>query len=218
MIKAKNIKKKYGSLEVLKGVDFEINQGDLVSIVGASGAGKTTFLQIIGTLDQSDSGNLFINNKKVDSSWSDKEISQFRNKEIGFVFQFHNLLPEFSAVENIMIPAMIYENQNSELERRALELLDLLGIKERANHKPSELSGGEQQRVAIARALINKPSIILADEPTGNLDSNTAEEINQLFVKLSHELNQTVVIVTHNQKLADLTDKKFVMKDGKIIN
>lgn len=215
MIKATNIRKKYNDLEVLKGVNIEIKKGEIVSIVGASGAGKTTLLQILGTLDNGDSGELEINNIAV-HNLSEKKLAKFRNQEIGFIFQFHQLLPEFTAVENICIPALIGNVSYKEAEKRALELLAMLGLSERATHKPSELSGGEQQRVAVARALINNPAVILADEPSGNLDSESSKDLHNLFFKLRDELNQTFIIVTHNTELADMADKKFTIKDGVI--
>ncbi|MBT3621552.1 MAG: ABC transporter ATP-binding protein [Flavobacteriales bacterium] len=216
MILAKNIHYSYDKLEVLKGVDLNIKQGEFVSITGASGAGKTTLLQLLGTLDDVQKGSLTINNKEV-NTLSQKELSSFRNKEIGFVFQFHNLLVEFTALENVCLPAFIAGTARKSAEKRGLELLALLGLSERANHKPDELSGGEQQRVAVARALINSPSIILADEPSGNLDSKNAEELHNLFLKLNKELGQTFVIITHNKELANLGSRKLEMKDGKII-
>ncbi|MFM7022709.1 MAG: ABC transporter ATP-binding protein [Flavobacteriales bacterium] len=213
MIETVNIKKSYGSLEVLKGIDLKINKGEIVSIVGASGAGKTTLLQILGTLDSADSGQLIINNTEV-SSLKGKKIARFRNQNIGFVFQFHHLLPEFTALENVCIPCFINNGNKKEAEEKAMKLLDILGVAARAHHKPNELSGGEQQRVAVARALINDPAIVLADEPSGNLDSATATNLHQLFFKLREELNQTFVIVTHNEELAAMADRKIVMKDG----
>ena len=216
MILAKNIHYSYDKLEVLKGVDLNIKQGEFVSITGASGAGKTTLLQLLGTLDDVQKGSLTINNKEV-NTLSQKELSSFRNKEIGFVFQFHNLLVEFTALENVCLPAFIAGTARKSAEKRGLELIALLGLSERANHKPDELSGGEQQRVAVARALINSPSIILADEPSGNLDSKNAEELHNLFLKLNKELGQTFVIITHNKELANLGSRKLEMKDGKII-
>lgn len=217
MIKAENIHKSYGDLEVLKGVNLEIKQGEIVSIVGASGAGKSTLLQIIGTLDLPDKGHITVNDINS-SQLKDKELSFFRNKNIGFVFQFHHLLPEFTAIENVCIPAFIHKTPKAEAEQKAMELLKVLGIDNRSQHKPSELSGGEQQRVAVCRALINTPSVVLADEPSGNLDSASAKELHQLFFKLRDELNQTFVIVTHNEELAAMTDRKLIMKDGLIIS
>ena len=217
MIKAENIKKSYGELEVLKGVDLQIKKGEVISIVGASGAGKSTLLQIIGTLDLPDTGSVSIKDTNT-SVLKDKELSLFRNKNIGFVFQFHHLLPEFTALENVCIPAFIHKTPKAEAEKKAMELLTKLGVDGRASHKPSELSGGEQQRVAVCRALINNPAVILADEPSGNLDSNSAKELHQLFFTLRDELNQTFVIVTHNEELANMADRKLTMKDGKIVS
>jgi lipoprotein-releasing system ATP-binding protein len=216
MIEAKQIKYSYGNLEVLKGVDLQIKKGEFVSIVGASGAGKTTLLQLLGTLDDIQSGTLKIRGKEL-NTLSQKELAQFRNQEIGFVFQFHNLLNEFTALENVCLPSYINGTNKKEAEQKGLELLELLGLKDRAEHKPDELSGGEQQRVAVARALINSPSILLADEPSGNLDSKNADDLHQLFLKLNTELEQTFVVITHNSKLADLAHRKLKMKDGKII-
>ena len=216
MIKATNIYKSYGSLNVLKDVSLTINKGEIISIVGASGAGKTTLLHILGTLDKSDSGTLNINNISV-SSLSDKKLAYFRNKSIGFVFQFHHLLPEFTALENICIPAFIAGISKSSAEEKAKQVLNFLGLGKRINHKPNELSGGEQQRVAVARALINDPAVILADEPSGNLDSATAKELHQLFFTLREKFNQTFVIVTHNEELAKMADRKLIMRDGNII-
>ena len=217
MIKAENIHKSYGDLNVLQGVDLLIKKGEIISIVGASGAGKSTLLQIIGTLDLPDTGSVEINNVNT-SKLNDKDLSLFRNKNIGFVFQFHHLLPEFTALENVCIPAYIHKTPKSEAEKRAMELLKKLGVAERATHKPSELSGGEQQRVAVCRALMNNPAVILADEPSGNLDSASAKELHELFFTLRDELNQTFVIVTHNNELANMADRKLAMKDGKIIS
>ena len=216
MIQLNNIYKSYGSLEVLKGVNLTIEKGKVISIVGASGAGKSTLLQIIGTLDKPDEGTLKLNDIDV-LSLKDKELSLFRNKNIGFVFQFHHLLPEFTALENVCIPAFIHKTPKSEAEKRAIELLTSLGLKERLHHKPSELSGGEQQRVAVCRALINNPAVILADEPSGNLDSASAKDLHELFFKLRAEFNQTFIIVTHNEELANMADQKLVMKDGNIL-
>ena len=216
MIKANNIQKSYGDLRVLKGVNLEIKKGEFISIVGASGAGKTTLLQILGTLDEADQGELNIN-KQVVNKLKDKSLSSFRNQSIGFVFQFHNLLAEFTALENICLPAFIAGTPRRKAEKRATELLALLNLIDRKNHKPNELSGGEQQRVSVARALINNPAVVLADEPSGNLDSQNADELHQLFFQLNKELGQTFILVTHNQKLADMADRKLVMKDGVIV-
>ena len=220
MIKASNIHKYYGKLEVLKGVDLHIKKGETVSIVGASGAGKTTLLQILGTLDvqsnKSDS-TLLINSIET-TNLSDKDLAKFRNEHIGFIFQFHQLLPEFSAIENVCLPAFIKKTPKSDAEKRAKELLDFLGLSHRYNHKPSELSGGEQQRVAVARALINNPSIIFADEPSGNLDSESADNLHKLFFDLREKFGQTFVIVTHNEELAEMADRKLTMVDGKIVD
>ena len=217
MLTAKNIKKNYGNLQVLKGIDLEINQGEVISIVGASGAGKTTLLQILGTLDKADSGEVLLNG--IDYSLlKDKELAKFRNEKISFIFQFHNLMPEFTAIENVCLPAWIGGRDNAETTKKAEELLQLLGLKERAKHFPSELSGGEQQRVAVARALINSPTVVFADEPSGNLDSKNAEELHQLFFELRKQFNQTFVIITHNEHLANMADRKLVMQDGVIIS
>ncbi len=218
MIVAKNLHKYYDSLHVLKGVDLEISKGEIVSIVGASGAGKTTLLQIMGTLDsfKQNGGSLAINDIDI-ASLNRKELAKFRNENLGFIFQFHQLLPEFTALENVCIPAFIKNTPKSEAEKRAKELLAFLGLSHRESHKPNELSGGEQQRVAVARALINNPSIILADEPSGNLDTESAENLHNLFFKLRDEFGQTFVIVTHNEELAAMADRKLVMQDGKIL-
>ncbi|MGV3696720.1 ABC transporter ATP-binding protein [Flavobacterium sp.] len=219
MITAKNIHKYYDSLHVLKGVDLHIKQGEIVSIVGASGAGKTTLLQILGTLDtpqKSSDTSLEINNENI-LIMKDKALSKFRNTHLGFIFQFHQLLPEFTALENVCIPAYIAGKDKKETEAEARRLLDYLGLSERVNHKPNELSGGEQQRVAVARALINKPAVIFADEPSGNLDTVSAENLHQLFFKLRDEFGQTFVIVTHNEDFANMADRKLVMKDGLIV-
>ncbi|MEO8933734.1 MAG: ABC transporter ATP-binding protein [Xanthomarina sp.] len=219
MIQAKNIHKYYNDLHVLKGVNLDIKKGEIVSIVGASGAGKTTLLQILGTLDKPSSKkkNEFVINNTNISKLNDRALAKFRNEHIGFIFQFHQLLPEFTALENTCIPAYIKKTKKSDAEKRAKELLNFLGLKNRYNHKPNELSGGEQQRVAVARALINNPELIFADEPSGNLDSESAENLHQLFFKLRDEFGQTFVIVTHNQELADMADRKLTMVDGKII-
>jgi len=216
MIKALEIHKSYGELQVLKGIDLEINKGEIVSIVGASGAGKTTLLHILGTLDKADKGIIEINHQIV-NKLNDKKISEFRNKHIGFVFQFHHLLPEFTALENICIPAFIAKIKSKEANEKAYEILDYLGLRKRAHHKPAELSGGEQQRVAVARALIMQPDVILADEPSGNLDSANAKELHQLFFNLRDKFKQTFVIVTHNEELATMADRKITMKDGRIL-
>lgn len=216
MITGTNIHKNFNKLEILKGVNLEISKGEIVSIVGSSGAGKTTLLTILGTLARPDSGSVIINNEDV-SKLSDKKLAAFRNQNIGFVFQFHQLLPEFTALENVCIPALIANKNKKESEKRATELLELFNLSERIDHKPSELSGGEQQRVAVARALINNPSVIFADEPSGNLDSNNAQELHQLFFKLRDDFKQTFVIVTHNADLAKMADRTLTMKDGRII-
>jgi lipoprotein-releasing system ATP-binding protein len=215
MITGKQIKKKYGELDVLKGVDLHIAPSEIVSIVGSSGAGKTTLLTILGTLDKPTTGDIEFNGINI-TSLSEKKLAQFRNQYIGFVFQFHHLLPEFTALENICIPAFINKTSKKEAELNAFKLLDLLGLKDRASHKPSELSGGEQQRVAVARALINNPKVIFADEPSGNLDSTNAQKLHELFFTLRQELKQTIVVVTHNETLANMADRKLVMKDGLI--
>lgn len=215
MIEASGIKKNYGQLQVLKGIDLSIDQQEVVSIVGASGAGKTTLLQILGTLDRPDTGKVLINQTDV-FSLSDKKLSQFRNQEIGFIFQFHQLLPEFSALENASLPALIAGQSKAEAEERAKELLTFLKVDHRLSHKPSELSGGEQQRVAVARALVNKPSVVFADEPSGNLDSKNAEELHGLFFDLRDKFGQTFVIVTHNQELANMADRKLEIIDGQL--
>lgn len=216
MISVKNISKKYGSLEVLKDVSLEINKAEIVSIVGSSGAGKSTLLQIMGTLTKSDTGILEINSKKINSLTS-SELAVFRNNEIGFVFQAHHLLPEFSALENVCLPSWIKGTPKKEALRKGAELLTIFGLSERLNHKPMELSGGEQQRVAVARALINNPSVVFADEPSGNLDTNAAKSLHDLFFKLRNEFKQTFVIVTHNRELAKMSDRMLEMKDGVLI-
>lgn len=217
MIEAKGIEKSFGNLKVLKGIDFNAEKSEVVSIMGASGAGKSTLLQILGTLSTPDKGTLLIDGTDV-TTLSRKEISTFRNRKIGFVFQFHHLLPEFTSLENVMIPALINGAGESDAKKRAAELLDTLGLAERATHKPSELSGGEQQRVAIARALMNKPAVLFADEPSGNLDSVTKAELHQLFFRLRDELGQTIVIVTHDSDLAKMCDRSLFMRDGVFIN
>jgi lipoprotein-releasing system ATP-binding protein len=219
MITAKNIHKYYDNLHVLKGVDLHIKQGEIVSIVGSSGAGKTTLLQILGTLDipeKKENTSLELNNQNV-LLMKDKALSKFRNKHLGFIFQFHQLLPEFTALENVCIPAYIAGNDKTTTEKEAMKLLDYLGLSDRIHHKPNELSGGEQQRVSVARALINKPNVIFADEPSGNLDTASAENLHQLFFKLRDEFGQTFVIVTHNEVFANMADRKLVMKDGLIV-
>ena len=215
MIQIEGITKSFGSLQVLKGIDLNINKGEVVSIVGPSGAGKTTLLQIMGTLDKADSGRIVLNGTDV-TRLKEKELSAFRNKEIGFVFQFHQLLPEFTALENVAIPALIQGRSAREANKEAREMLELLGLANRASHKPAELSGGEKQRVAVARALINHPSVVLADEPSGSLDTKNKEELHQLFFDLRDKLGQTFVIVTHDEGLAAQTDRTIHMLDGKI--
>ncbi len=216
MISGKNIHKSFNGLDILKGVDLEIKQGEIVSIVGSSGAGKTTLLTILGTLDRPTKGDVYINEQEV-SKLSDKKLAAFRNQNIGFVFQFHQLLPEFTAIENVCIPALIGGKNKKETEKRAQELLELFNLSHRKDHKPSELSGGEQQRVAVARALINNPKVIFADEPSGNLDSKNAQELHALFFKLRDEFKQTFVIVTHNNELAKMADRMLTMSDGRIV-
>ena len=215
MIRAVDIHKSFGTLEVLKGVSIEVSRGEVVSIVGASGAGKTTLLQILGTLSAPDSGRVEIDGCDV-GGMRDRELSRFRNEKIGFVFQFHNLLPEFTALENVCIPGYIGRRDRREVERRAVELLDMMGLAQRRDHKPSQLSGGEQQRVAIARALVNSPAVLLADEPSGNLDTRNRDEIHRLFFELRERLGQTTVIVTHDESLASMADRRIVMCDGLI--
>jgi len=215
MIETINIHKSFGNLEVLKGIDLKINKGEIVSIVGSSGAGKSTLLHIIGTLDQADKGNVIINNINL-QKLNERQIAEFRNQHIGFVFQFHHLLPEFTALENVCIPGFIAKKNSNETKKKAAKLLEFLNLGERMQHKPSQLSGGEQQRVAVARALINDPDVILADEPSGNLDSASAAELHDLFFNLRDEFNQTFVIVTHNKELADKADRKLVIRDGVI--
>tara|TARA_B100000902_G_C27311277_1_gene918568 strand:+ start:570 stop:1220 length:651 start_codon:yes stop_codon:yes gene_type:complete len=216
MIKVNNIHHSYGNLKVLEGINFNINKGDFVSIVGSSGAGKTTLLHLIGTLDKIQKGEIEINGKII-NNLSDKNLAIFRNQEIGFIFQFHNLLQEFTALENIYLPALIYGESLNIAEKKAIEILKILNLQNRSNHKPNELSGGEKQKIAVARALINKPSIILADEPTGNLDSKNSDELYKLFLRLNSELEQTFLIITHNPTLSNLADYKLKIKDGKII-
>jgi len=216
MLKATKIIKNYGDLQVLKGVDIDIHKGEIVSIIGASGAGKSTLLHILGTLDNADTGEIMLNGERVDKL-SGKNLAAFRNKNIGFIFQFHHLLPEFTAVENVCIPGWIGGKNKSATEKRAKELLEKLGLSHRLNNKPGQLSGGEQQRVAVARALINNPAIIMADEPTGNLDSANANELHQLFINLRIEFQQTFLIVTHNEELARLSDRILQMKDGRMV-
>jgi lipoprotein-releasing system ATP-binding protein len=219
MIQARGIHKYFDQLHVLKGVDLAINKGEVVSIVGASGAGKTTLLQILGTLEKpskQEGTSLFIDGESV-LDMNDKQLSKFRNQKLGFIFQFHQLLPEFTALENVCIPAFIAGKTKNEAEEEAKKLLHYLGLSHRMDHKPSELSGGEQQRVAVARALINKPAVIFADEPSGNLDTTSAENLHELFFKLRDEFGQTFVIVTHNETLANMADRKLVMKDGNIV-
>lgn len=217
MIEVKDIRKSFGDLQVLKGVNLNISKGEIVSIVGASGAGKTTLLQILGTLDKADNGEILFEGNSI-MNLRKKVLSDFRNDNIGFVFQFHHLLPEFTALENVVLPALIGNKNKKEAETRAKELLAKLGLAERMGHKPAQLSGGEQQRTSVARALINNPQLILADEPSGNLDSENADELHELFFKLREETNQTFVIVTHNEELADMADRKIVMKDGVTTN
>lgn len=216
ILTATNVKKKYDSLQVLKGIDLQVKKREIISIVGSSGAGKSTLLHILGTLDEADSGNIIIGEENI-SLLKGKKLSSYRNKHLGFVFQFHHLLPEFTALENVCIPGWIAKRKTTELKKRATELLDVLGILDRADHKPQSMSGGEQQRVAVARALINNPDIIFADEPTGNLDTQHATELHDLFRKLSTELNQTFIIVTHNEELASKSNRILHMKDGMFI-
>jgi lipoprotein-releasing system ATP-binding protein len=217
MLKATGIQKTYGQLQVLKNINLHVSKGEIVAIVGASGAGKSTLLHILGTLDIPDQGKVFIHDKDVFSQ-SSKNLAAFRNKSIGFVFQFHNLLPEFSALENVLIPGLISGKNEAETRKRAEELLKMLGLYERQDHKPSQLSGGEQQRTAVARALINSPDLILADEPSGNLDSKNAVELHNLFFQLRKDLNQTFIIVTHNSDLSQMADRRLEIRDGQIMN
>ncbi len=218
MLRAERLTKKYSSLAVLKGVDLRVDQGEIVSIVGSSGAGKSTLLHILGTLDSPDSGEVWLQDRRV-SELKGRKLSEFRNRHIGFVFQFHHLLPEFTALENVSIPALIAGDQDKgSVRQRALQLLDSLGLSSRADHKPGAMSGGEQQRVAVARALINRPDVVLADEPTGNLDSVNARELHQLFFRLRDEFGQTFVIVTHNEELAGISDRQLLMKDGRMVD
>jgi lipoprotein-releasing system ATP-binding protein len=216
MIIAHNIQKSFGPLKVLKGINLEVQKGEIISIVGASGAGKSTLLHILGTLDKADAGSVELNGIKV-QGLSERKLSDFRNRQIGFVFQFHHLLPEFTALENVCIPAFIAKVGKREAEKKAMDLIDFMNLRERAGHKPSELSGGEQQRIAVARALVNNPSVILADEPSGNLDSASAVELHKLFFRLRDTFRQTYIIVTHNLELADMADRKVTMKDGIIV-
>lgn len=217
MISGKNIHKKFDTVEVLKGVDMEIRKGEVVSIVGPSGSGKSTLLHILGTLDKADSGIVSMNNTQV-HTLTPKKLAAFRNKHIGFVFQFHHLLPEFTALENVCIPGWLAGRKKNEVKEEAIRLLQMLGLSHRMENKPNQLSGGEQQRVAVARALINRPDIVMADEPTGNLDSANAKDLHQLFFKLRDEFNQTFLIVTHNEELAKLSDRVLHMKDGRIVS
>ncbi|AKD05219.1 ABC transporter ATP-binding protein [Pontibacter korlensis] len=216
MLQVKNIHKKYGSLEVLKGIDLSIGAGEVVSIVGASGAGKSTLLHILGTLDTADSGEVMFDDKNI-AKMNAADMARFRNRHIGFIFQFHNLLPEFTAVENVCLPGFLAGRPEKEVRQKAEELLTMLNLSHRFEHKPSEMSGGEQQRTAVARALINSPKIIFADEPSGNLDSKNAQELHDIFFRLRSEFNQTFVIVTHNEQLATMADRTLVMKDGQIV-
>ncbi|MBA9076461.1 ABC transporter ATP-binding protein [Rufibacter quisquiliarum] len=213
LLEARGLFKSYGTLPVLKGIDLTIGEAEVVSIVGASGAGKSTLLHLLGTLDAPDAGDVYLHGQKI-SGMSNKEVARFRNRNIGFIFQFHNLLPEFTALENVCLPGFLADRPEKEVEQRAKELLEMLGLGHRLDHKPSEMSGGEQQRTAVARALINSPKLIFADEPSGNLDSKNADELHQIFFKLRQDLGQTFVLVTHNPALADMADRKLTMKDG----
>jgi len=215
VLKAENISKSFGSIQVLKGISMEVNKGEIVSIIGTSGAGKSTLLQILGTIEKPDSGHIMLNDTNI-TKLKDRDISVVRNKNIGFVFQFHHLLPEFTALENICIPAFIAGTNKAEAEKRAVELMDIMNLTHRLEHKPGEMSGGEQQRVAIARAIINNPDVILADEPSGNLDSESSKDLHQLIFSLRKDLGQSFIIVTHNSELADMADRKLVIKDGSI--
>lgn len=217
LLNIENLHKSYQQVHVLKGINMQVNKGEVISIVGASGAGKTTLLQLIGTLDRADKGVIDFDGTSI-ANLNSKQLAEFRNKKLGFIFQFHNLLPEFNAIENICIPAFIAKRTKKEAEKKAMELLEFLNLTHRATHKPAELSGGEQQRVAVARALINNPSLLLADEPSGNLDSTNAKELHDLFFKLRSEFNQTFIIVTHNDELANMADRKLTIKDGLIAN
>ncbi len=216
MVKVQNITKSFGNLQVLRGVDLVVDKGEIVSIIGASGAGKTTLLQIIGTLDKPDAGSISINNRQT-NNLTGKELALFRNTQIGFIFQFHQLLPEFSALENVMIPALIAKKSSQKAEAEAKELLTFLGLSDRLSHKPNELSGGEKQRVAVARALVNNPAVILADEPSGSLDTKNKEELHRLFFELRDKLNLTIIIVTHDKQLASISDRVIEMKDGMVL-
>ncbi len=215
MLEAQGIRKNYGALEVLKGINLRIEKKEVISVIGASGAGKSTLLHILGTLDRPDIGKLIVEGESI-FDMKQKELDKFRNQHLGFIFQFHNLLPEFTALENVCIPGFISKRNTNEVKKRAGELLEMLGVSHRAEHKPTQLSGGEQQRVAVARALVNSPSLVFADEPSGNLDSKNAEELHQLFFRLRDELDQTFVIVTHNKELAEMTDRKLVIEDGRL--
>lgn len=217
MLQATNIHKAYGSLQVLKGIDLTIQQGEVVSIVGASGAGKSTLLHILGTLDSADKGEVRFSGQVV-NAFNGNQLARFRNQHIGFIFQFHNLLPEFTALENVCLPGFLANKPEEEVKKRAADLLKMLNLGHRLDHKPSEMSGGEQQRTAVARALINSPEIIFADEPSGNLDSANAQELHEIFFRLREQLNQTFVIITHNEQLANMADRKLVMKDGIILS